>query len=434
MDARAPTRAALARIARLDPGLRSMVHVDEAAALREASDRADALARGEAPGVLHGVPLAIKDVLDVAGMPTRANSRLFAEAGPALRDSAVVARLRAAGAVIVGKAHCWELSVGGPSTEPPCPPARNPWDPAREPGGSSSGPGAAVGAALVPVAIGGDTGGSIRLPASACGVVGFKPSHGLVPMDGALPFAASLDVVGPLVRDARDAALVHGVISGTGIQAHAPTRGLRIGIPVALLDRAPPAPDMAARLEDCIAALRRAGHAVEPVVLPAAELFNACYFLVARTEAHARWRDALRGTGERMGSIARRSLAIGTFIDAEDAARAARVRTALRAGFDALFARIDLLCLPTMPGEAGPLDPGDAVTRPDTAPYTRPFSLVGAPAISMPCGRGTGGLPLGVQFVGARGADARLLAFACALEEDPAWPWRAELPEGFAWN
>ena len=411
-----------------------MVHVDEEAALREAADRAAALARGEAPGALHGVPVAIKDVLDVAGMPTRANSRLFQAAGPAGRDSAVVARLRAAGAVIVGKAHCWELSVGGPSAEPPCPPARNPWDPARDPGGSSSGPGAAVGAALVPVAIGGDTGGSIRLPASACGIVGFKPSHGLVPMDGALPFASSLDVAGPLVRGARDAALVHGVISGKGVQAHAPTRGLRIGIPVALLDRTPPASDMAARLEECIAALRRAGHAVGPVSLPAAEIFNACYFLVARAEAHARWRDALRAAGGRLGSIARRSLSIGAFIDEADVARATRLRVALRAGFDALFSGVDLLCLPTMPGEAGPLDPGDAVTRPDTAPYTRPFSLVGAPAISMPCGRGSSGLPLGVQFVGARGDDARLLAFACALEEDPAWPWRAELPEAFAWK
>ncbi|MFZ9634129.1 MAG: amidase family protein, partial [Alphaproteobacteria bacterium] len=162
---------ALERIARLDAGLRSMVHVDAQAALHEASDRAAALARGEAPGALHGVPVAIKDVFDVAGMPTRANSRLFNDAGPARHDSAVVARLRAAGAVVVGQAHCWELSVGGPSAEPPFPPARNPWDPAREPGGSSSGPGAAFGAALVPVAIGGDTGGSIRLPASACGIV-----------------------------------------------------------------------------------------------------------------------------------------------------------------------------------------------------------------------------------------------------------------------
>jgi aspartyl-tRNA(Asn)/glutamyl-tRNA(Gln) amidotransferase subunit A len=425
---------ALERIARLDAGLRSMVHVDAQAALHEASDRAAALARGEAPGALHGVPVAIKDVFDVAGMPTRANSRLFNDAGPARHDSAVVARLRAAGAVVVGKAHCWELSVGGPSAEPPFPPARNPWDPAREPGGSSSGPGAAVGAALVPVAIGGDTGGSIRLPASACGIVGFKPSHGLVPMDGALPFASSLDVAGPLVRDARDAALVHGVIAATGVPGRLAPGGLRIGVPVALLERTPPGADMAARLEECLAVLRRAGHAVGPVALPAAEVFNACYFLVARAEAHARWREVLRAADGRPGSIARRSLSIGAFIDEADVERATRLRVALRAGFDALFAGFDILCLPTMPGEAGPLDPGDAVTRPDTAPYTRPFSLVGAPAISMPCGRGASGLPLGVQFVGARGDDARLLAFACALEEDPAWPWRAELPEAFAWK
>ncbi|MFM8679483.1 MAG: amidase, partial [Alphaproteobacteria bacterium] len=201
IDPLAPTRAALGRIARLDSGLRSFVHVDERAALREAATRAREVSGGRKPGVLEGVPVAIKDVFDVAGLPTRANSRLFAEAGPARHDSAVVARLRQAGAIVVGKLHCWELSVGGPSAEPPCPPARNPWNAAREPGGSSSGPGAAVGAALVPVAIGGDTGGSIRLPAAACGVVGFKPGHGVVPMDGALPFAASLDVAGPLARE-----------------------------------------------------------------------------------------------------------------------------------------------------------------------------------------------------------------------------------------
>jgi aspartyl-tRNA(Asn)/glutamyl-tRNA(Gln) amidotransferase subunit A len=253
-------------------------------------------------------------------------------------------------------------------------------------------------------------------------------------MDGALPFASSLDVAGPLVRDARDAALVHGVIAATGVPGRLAPGGLRIGVPVALLERTPPGADMAARLEECLAVLRRAGHAVGPVALPAAEVFNACYFLVARAEAHARWREVLRAADGRPGSIARRSLSIGAFIDEADVERAARLRVALRAGFDALFAGFDILCLPTMPGEAGPLDPGDAVTRPDTAPYTRPFSLVGAPAISMPCGRGASGLPLGVQFVGARGDDARLLAFACALEEDPAWPWRAELPEAFAWN
>ncbi len=340
---------------------------------------------------------------------------------------------------MVAKAHCWELSVGGPSAEPPCPPARNPWDGTRDPGGSSSGPAAAVSAALVPVAIGGDTGGSIRLPASACGIVGFKPSHGVVPLDGAVPFAASLDVAGPLVRSARDAALVHSVLAGTastraGSACSAPARPMRIGIPHALLERSPPGADMAARLAEAVAVLERAGHRVRHVELPSAGLFNACYFVVARSEAYARWRDALRDAGPRMGSIARRSLVVGAFLDAGDVARAMQVRAALRAGFDRIFDGVDLLCLPTMPGEAGPIDPGDAVTRPDTAPYTRPFSLVGAPAISMPCGSGATGLPLGLQFVGARGADMDLLAFACALEEDPSWPWRAAIPEACAWT
>ncbi|MFM8681729.1 MAG: amidase family protein, partial [Alphaproteobacteria bacterium] len=259
------------------------------------------------------------------------------------------------------------------------------------------------------------------------------PGPGVVPRAGARPSAAPRAGAGPRARAARDAALVHAVLSGTRL-AGSPGKAMRIGVPDALLGRSPPDRDMAARFDEAIAALRRAGHEVRRVVLPSAELFNACSFVVARAEAHARWGEALRGAWSSVGAIARRSLAIGAFLDPGDFARAARLRVVLRAGFDALMDEVDLLCLPTMPGEAGPIDPDDAVTRADTAPYTRPFSLVGAPAISMPCGAGGHGLPLGLQFVGPRGGDAALLAFACALEDDPAWPWRAEIPEAFAWN
>lgn len=437
LDATAPVRAALERISRHDGTLRSFVHLDPKAVLADACACADRLARGQVPGPLQGVPVAIKDVFDVAGMPTRANTRLFDGMPPAPADGVVAARLRAAGAVLVGKVHCWELSVGGPSAEPPCPPATNPWDASREPGGSSSGPGAAVGAGLVPVAIGGDTGGSIRLPAAACGIVGFKPGHGIVPMEGSVHFAPSLDVAGPLVRSARDAALVHAVLAGAkpppphAAAAQAP---MRIGVPEALMERVSPQPDMAARLAEVLAWLQRAGHDVRRVELPSAALFNACYFAIARVEAFALWAAALREHGGRIGAIARRSLAVGAFIDPQDAARASTMREQLRAGFDALMRDVDVLCLPTMPGEAGPLAPDDAVTRPDTAPYTRPFSLVGAPALSLPCGMGATGLPLGVQLVGRRGGDEELLAFASALDEDPRWPWRGGIPEAFAWN
>lgn len=412
----------LERIARHDRLLSSFIHVDV--------DGARAAARSGGAGPLRGIPVALKDVFDVAGLRTTANSRLFAGNAPVARDGAVASRLRAAGAVILGKLHCWELSVGGPSDEPPFGPARNPWNTAHEPGGSSSGPGAAIAAGFAMAAIGGDTGGSIRLPAAACGVVGLKPSHGVVPMDGAVPFAASLDVAGPLTRSVADAALIHAVLAGRAPAApRDDVRGLRIGVPRSLIALNPSTAAMAAALEDALARLSRAGAVVRDVALPMPELFNACYFVVARSEAFACWRDALRDHADRIGTIARRSLAIGACIDAADLVDAQVLRRRLVAGFDATLAELDLLCLPTMPGEAGELLPRDAVTRPDTAPYTRPFSLVGAPAISMPCGLGPAGLPLSLQLVGRRGADDDLLANAAAIETLRDWPWRDMRPE-----
>jgi aspartyl-tRNA(Asn)/glutamyl-tRNA(Gln) amidotransferase subunit A len=424
LDAAALVEECLATIAARDTRLASFIQID--------AEGARVAARTHRAGRLRGVPVALKDVFDVAGLRTSANSRLFADNPAATRDATLAARLRAAGAIILGKLHCWELSVGGPSDEPPFGPARNPWNLAHEPGGSSSGPGVAVAAGLVMAAIGGDTGGSIRLPAAACGVVGFKPSHGVVPMDGAVPFAGSLDVAGPLARSVADAACVHAVLSGRPpAQPRDGLRGLRIGVPRSLIAQAAPSAAMAAALESALALLSRAGAVVRDVALPRPELFNACYFVVARSEAFACWRDVLRDHADRIGAIARRSLAIGACIDAADLVDAQRVRRFLTEGFDSSVADLDLLCLPTMPGEAGELLPRDAVTRPDTAPYTRPFSLVGAPALSLPCGVGPAGLPLGLQLVGPRGADEALLSWAEAIENLPDWPWRDMRPEMF---
>jgi aspartyl-tRNA(Asn)/glutamyl-tRNA(Gln) amidotransferase subunit A len=173
---------------------------------------------------------------------------------------------------------------------------------------------------------------------------------------------------------------------------------------------------------------------VRDVDLPSPALFNACYFIVARSEAFACWRDALRDHAGEVGAVARRSIAIGAFIAAADLVDAQLLRRELTSGFDGVLADIDALCLPTTPGEAGEIAPGDAVTRPDTAPYTRPFSLVGAPAISMPCGLGPGGLPLGLQLVGRRGGDGDLLSLAAAIEQMPSWEGRDLAPEPGAWN
>jgi Asp-tRNA(Asn)/Glu-tRNA(Gln) amidotransferase A subunit family amidase len=381
-------------------------------------------------GALAGMTVAIKDVVDVAGLPTTGNAALFADAPPALADAPAVARLRAAGAVILGKANCWELSVGGPSRESPAPPAVNPWAPGADPGGSSSGSAVAVAAGIADAALGGDTGGSIRLPASFCGVVGFKPTLGAVPMAGALPFAESLDVLGPIARTAAECARVFAVLSGTGVHPPVALAGLRLGVPQALLDHAPPGAAMAAAFAAARVALAGAGARVEGVALPSAAVFNQCYFLIARAEAFARWRGTLAAHPGKLNPLTRRSFALGALIPDAAVADARRRREELRAELAAAMDGVDALILPTTPEEAGDLDLPDHFSRPDTAPYTRPFSLAGVPAVSVPCGFGIRGRPLGLQIVGRHGDDARLLAIAAAVQrvlpgigEPEAW-WR----------
>ena len=411
----------LARIAAGNAALHAMITVAEAAVLRDAARlRARPLA---------GVVVAIKDVFDVAGLPTTANAHLFHRAPPATADSAVAARLRAAGALIIGKANCWEMSVGGPSRDSPTPPAVNPWAPGADPGGSSSGSAVAVASGMAMAAIGGDTGGSIRLPAAFCGLTGFKPTHGAVPMAGSIPFAESLDVAGPIAPTADDCALLHAILSGTALHPPVPLAGLRIGVPTALLEHGNPTDAVTRDFAAACAALVREGARVRPVALPSAGLFNPCYFLIARAEAHARWAATLAAHPDKLNALTRRSFAIGALIPAAALADAIRLRLRLRAELATAMAEFDVLALPTTPDEAGDLDAADAFSRPDTAPYTRPFSLAGVPAISIPSGRGPRGRPLGLQLAAPHGMDARLLAIAVAAQQAlpppgaPAMAW-----------
>lgn len=430
MDPVALMDAALARIAATRESLRAFIHVDAAHArllAHRARDRA-------APwGPLHGIPIALKDVIDVAGMPTTANSRIRLANAPPPQSSSIARRLEAAGAIIPGKLHCWELSVGGPCEDTPYPPARNPWNLDREPGGSSSGSAVAVAAGLVPATIGGDTGGSIRLPAAYCGIVGFKPSFGLVPMDGVVPFAGSLDVAGPLARTVADAALVTGVLAQRAMPLSRRWTGIRVGIPTGLLAHATPS----AAVVGAFAAARRhlegLGAVVTDIPFASAPLFNACYFIIARSEAFATWRAVLEDAGSSLSRIARRSLAMGALLSAADLVDATRLRAHLTQEVAGLFERIDILCLPTTPDVAGPLLPQDGVTRPDTAPYTRPFSLIGAPAITLPCGLSPDGLPIGLQLVGRWNGDADVLGLAHHLETSQDWPWRDLEPDALRW-
>jgi len=414
-----PVRLALAcleRVAEANPHLHAMTAVAEGALLRDAERLRARLARGEDVGPLAGVVVAVKDAFDVAGLATTANARLLADAPPAAADSAAVARLRAAGALVLGKANCWEMSVGGPSRDSPAPPAVNPWAPGGDPGGSSSGSAVAVAAGMAMAALGGDTGGSVRLPASFCGLAGFKPTHGLVPMDGAVPFAETLDVIGPIAATAAECAAVQAVLAGRAVHGAVRLAGLRIGVPTALVEHGAPSPAVAASFAGAVAALEREGSLVRPVALPSAALFNRCYFVVARSEAFARWRGVLAERPGLLNALTRRSFAIGALIPPEAVAEAARLRVRLRGELARAMAEVDLLALPTTPDEAGDLDIGDSFSRPDTAPYTRPFSLAGVPAATVPCGLGVRGRPLGLQLVGRHGADGFVLAAASAVQ------------------
>ncbi len=205
--------ALIDRAKRLDPELHAFIRLDEEAALAEARLATDQIASGRGRGPLHGVPVGIKDIIDVAGLPTTCHSRIMA-GHIARRDAAVVSRLRAAGAIILGKLSTHEFAIGGPSHDLPFPAARNPWNLAHHPGGSSSGSGAGVAAGLFPAALGSDTGGSIRNPASSCGIVGLKPTYGVVSRLGVFPLAFTLDHVGPLTRSAGDCALMMQAIAG----------------------------------------------------------------------------------------------------------------------------------------------------------------------------------------------------------------------------
>ena len=280
-------RALLDRIAALDPRVHAFIKVDAEAALDAARLAEREIAAGRTRGHLHGVPVGVKDIIDVAGLPTTCHSKLLLD-HVATEDAEVITRLRAAGAIILGKLSLHEFAIGGPAFDLPFPPARNPWNTRHHPGGSSSGSGAALAAGLVPLALGTDTGGSVRNPAGACGVVGLKPTYGLVSRRGVFPLAFTLDHVGPMARSVADIALLLDTLAGhdpadPGSVATASRRfgadldrglhGLRIGFVRHFHETDMPAdPEIAAALEEAARVLEAEGAHVRTVTLPSLRL------------------------------------------------------------------------------------------------------------------------------------------------------------------
>jgi aspartyl-tRNA(Asn)/glutamyl-tRNA(Gln) amidotransferase subunit A len=448
--------SALARARRAAERHGSFLHVDVAGARAAAAEVDARVRRGDALP-LAGVPLAVKDNINVAGLPSTAGSRIL-EGFVAPDHATCVARLVAAGAVVVGKTNCDEFGMGSSNENSAWGPVRNPWDPARVPGGSSGGSAAAVAARAVPLAIGTDTGGSVRQPAALCGLVGWKPSYGRVSRYGLIAFASSLDQAGALARSVEEAALAFSVMAGadardaTSLSSPVPDvlsglGGDVAGTTVGLLDEAESAKgglhrDVAAAFEATAAALRLAGARVVRVSVPRVPFAVPAYYLVATAEASsnlarfdgvrygARRGDGslgalYRGTRSRgFGAEVKRRILLGTFALSagyHDAyyGRAQRVRSLLRRDFEEAFTRVDAILCPTSPEPAFPLGAktGDPLAMYLADVFTVPASLAGLPAVSVPAGITRDGLPVGMQLVGPVDSEPLLFRLARAVEE-----------------
>ena len=415
----------LERIADRNPSLNAFITVLEAAAMAQAHVLDAELRQGRSRGPLHGLPISIKDLIDVAGVATTAASRLrlghIAQA-----DATVVSRLRDAGAVIIGKCNLHEFALGITNEESAFGPARHPRDPNRSPGGSSGGSAAAVAAALGWASIGTDTGGSIRIPAAACGVVGLKPTFGEIPTHGVVPLSVSLDHVGPLAASVRDAWMLFGVLNNSGSlpasTAPASVTELRLGRLGGYFEELLDA-GVRRMFSNAVDRLRDAGASVHDVRIPDAPRIAETYVNVALPEAFAFHATNLETHREEYSDGVRQRLEMGRHVSSETYADAQRMRGKFRESIDAVLARCDVLVLPTLPVPA-PMIGADTVDIDGVAKMVRPmmlrltqlFNLTGHPAISLPCGNTPDGLPCGLQLVGRRQATVDLLAVALSCE------------------
>jgi aspartyl-tRNA(Asn)/glutamyl-tRNA(Gln) amidotransferase subunit A len=423
VTAQAVTEQCLTRIAERT-SINAFIRVFADDARRQAADVDRAIAAGQYRGALHGVPVSLKDIIDVEGVPTTAASRVR-EGHVAGRDATVVARLRAAGAVLIGKANLHEFAFGTTNEDSAFGPVLHPLDPNRSPGGSSGGSAASVLDGMAYASIGTDTGGSIRIPSAACGLVGLKPGLGEIPTDGIVPLSGTMDHVGPMCRSVADAAILYDALRGVArphpLQA-AETRGLRFGVPreyfLSMLDR-----QVAAAFDSACARLSDEGVVLEDVRIPHASDIAAIYLHIVLAEAAAYHAKTLERRPDDYTPQVRIRLEMGRYLLAEDYVRALRGRELLTREVDAALDGYDGLLLPALAVPAIRL--GTTTVRIGGAEepvrnlalrLTQLFNVTGHPAVAIPCGKTLEGLPIGAQLVGARGATAALLRAAAAIE------------------
>jgi aspartyl-tRNA(Asn)/glutamyl-tRNA(Gln) amidotransferase subunit A len=399
-----------------------VVHADAARAAAETCDRERRA--GVDRGPLHGIPISLKDLIDVAGGVTTAGSRVLRDR-VATADATVVDRLRRAGAIVIGRTNLHEFALGTTSEDSAFGPVRHPMDPQRVAGGSSGGSAAAVATGMGLASIGTDTGGSVRIPAAACGVVGLKPSRADVPTDGVIPLSRSLDHVGPLTVDVADAATLWRLLSDTAATSEAAIdpHALRLTAIDAYFDLI--APEVRFAFDRAMARLREGGVSIAPGAIAGTEAITTAYVNVVLPEAaawHAPYLDAR--AGDYTPTVLAR-LQSGRDIRAVDYLAAKDTQIVLQRAVDAVLETADALILPTLPIVAPPLGSAEVDIDPDRGTrlpvraamlrHTQLFNMTGHPAISLPIG--ARGLPVGLQIVGRLGATARLLAIAAICEK-----------------
>lgn len=430
--------ALLTRIDRLEPKYRAFISLDREAALESARQAERQIRAGRSLGPLHGVPVGIKDIIDMAGERTSCHSKVMLD-HIAPEDAPVVTALRASGAILLGKLALHEFAIGGPSFDLPFPPARNPWNIAHHPGGSSSGSGTALAAGFLPLALGTDTGGSVRHPAAACGLAGLKPTYDLVSRQGVYPLSMSLDHVGPMARTVEDVAILLDVMAKTSTpSAQKPAsytrdlklgvKGLRIGFIRHFHEKDEMAdPEVIAALQAASEVFRNLGAEVREIQLPTLQTFSAAQKIILMSEGWAIHARNLRQRPEDYAEMSRRKLLCGAFLSAGDYVHAMQMRGSLIDSVNQAFEEVDILLAANSFDPPCRIDDVQEVVRTYTRQARVPFNLTGHPALAMMSGLSGSGLPLSMQLIGKNYDEATVLRAGAAFEQ--ATPWHTMHPE-----
>lgn len=432
--------ACLSQIEATEPKLNAFITVMADAARTDATCATDEIARGSYRGSMHGIPIGLKDIFEVAGVKNTAACKIFAD-DVAEADSGVAERLREAGAIIIGKLNLHEIALGATGIDSHFGPARNPWDTERVTGGSSSGSGASVAGGECFGALGTDTGGSVRIPASLCGIVGMKATFGRVSRRGITPLSWSLDHAGPMTRTVEDCAILLQAIAGrdagdpSSIDEPVPdygatlrdgVRGLRIGVPDTFffdqLDSA-----VGTGVREAIRVLDDLGAVVTPISLPFVEDAPNAVSALMLPEALAYHHKWMAERPEDYSENVRYRLEIGATFLAVHHVQAQRFREMIVAAWrDKVFSKVDLLATPTTPSAAGLIDRSDLAVTLSLIRNTNPLNLLAVPTISVPCGFTDGGMPFGLQLAGRWWDEATVFRAAYAYEQ--ATDWRTRRP------